>query len=61
MYWMRKAAEHGHMVAQYMLGRYYLEENNNREQALMWLGKSAKHLMNARMLLEKINKEEAKS
>lgn len=61
MYWMRKAAEHGHMVAQYMLGRYYLEEKNNREQAVMWLSKSTKHLTNAQRLLEKINKEEAKS
>lgn len=61
MCWMRKAAEHGHMVAQYKMGRYYLEEKNNREQAVMWLSKSTKHLTNAQRLLEKINKEEAKS
>ena len=59
LYWCRKSAEHGYMLAQYMTGRYLLEEGD-REQAKWWLQKAAKsHLVNARMLLEKIEKEEA--
>ena len=55
LFWYKKSAEHGNMLAQYELGRYYLEKENDKEQARYWLQQAAqRRLRPAIKLLEEI-------
>ena len=62
IYWGKRAAEHGHIIGQYMMGRYYLEVKGDIVQAKYWLHEAAKrNLKNARIFLEEIEKVEVQA
>ncbi len=59
-YWLKKAAENGHVIAEYNLGVEFLdnEERKDRTQALYWLRKAAQGgNSEAKEILDKIEKE----
>jgi TPR repeat protein len=60
LYWEKKAAEHGHVTAQYNLGMRFLVDPvlKDKNQALYWLGKAAEYGdIDAKKKLEELRKE----
>jgi TPR repeat protein len=60
-YWLKKAAENGHVIAQYNLGLEFLnnQQRKDRTQALYWLRKAAQSgNADAKEIIQKLEKQE---
>lgn len=47
LFWLKRSAENGYIIAQYALGRHLLEVEKDKEQATFWLKEASKMMKGA--------------